>query len=452
MESRGEEMQPATMESRGEEMPPENTRNLEEGEQQDLERQANAANRLVFLLFGDGTHSDPEPKPACPPSPSSSSSDDKDGENNSDDDDDDFSAEGLSAREAALSVSKSLVSIATYTDGDPPSTFACTGTVVAHEGSATWIITSASLIRKPEIDTEVHEPRAVKIEVLLHDKKVVKGRLLMYDLLYNVAIVSIARANLPTVMLNDLPDSYFLTPGPVVAVARKFESGRLQMKRGETLRIACRMDCDELMLSTCKVEQNFFIGGLLVDLEKRILGMNFIDKGLTTPFLPVQIVGRCLRHFKAYGEIKQPWLGIRGRSLHLLESARLEEICHKFSKPPSGVFVDMIPEASSANCGGVEVGDILNQLDGAVLHSTAQLTSLLLDKMEVAIHERRPVILKALIQRPKDGATVAAELIVAGRPPGECDTLLNNRWTLPPLTVYYWGPPDLDEWVHDDSD
>ncbi|KAF7065583.1 hypothetical protein CFC21_071673 [Triticum aestivum] len=433
-------------------MPPKK-RNREEGEHQDLDKEAKGTSgggfdaRAVSFLFGHATDSEPAPEPACPPSPPSSSSSDE----NKSDDDDDFSAEGLRARDAALSVSSSVVSIAASTDGDAPNTFACTGTVVAHEASSTWIITSAALIRKPESDTEVHEPHAVKIEVLLNNKKVVKGRLLMYDLLYNVAIVSIARANLPAVILDDLPDTYFLTPGPVVAVARKFETGRLQMKCGETLRAVCELDCDELMLSTCQIEQNFFIGGLLVDLEKRILGMNFIDER-TTPFLPVQIVGRCLRHFKAYGEIKQPWLGIRGRSLHLMESARLEEICHNFPKPPSGVFVDMIPEATSANCGGVEVGDILNQLDGVVLHSTAQLTSMLLDKMEVVMHERRPVILKALIQRPNDGATVAAELIVAERPPGECHTLLNNRWRLPPPTVYYWGHPDICDWVDDDSD
>lgn len=77
----------------------------------------------------------------------------------------------------------------------------------------------------------------------------------MYDLLYNVAIVSIARANLPVVILDDLPDTYFLTPGPVVAVARKFETGRLQMKRGEMLRAVCELDCDELMVSTCQIEQ-----------------------------------------------------------------------------------------------------------------------------------------------------------------------------------------------------
>ncbi|XP_044340263.1 uncharacterized protein [Triticum aestivum] len=40
-----------------------------------------------------------------------------------------------------------------------------------------------------------------------------------------------------------------------------------------------------------------FVGGLLIDLEGRIVGMNFIDEN-RTPFLPVQIVGRCLKHFR----------------------------------------------------------------------------------------------------------------------------------------------------------
>ncbi|KAF7084749.1 hypothetical protein CFC21_088291 [Triticum aestivum] len=43
-----------------------------------------------------------------------------------------------------------------------------------------------------------------------------------------------------------------------------------------------------------------FVGGLLIDLEGRIVGMNFIDEN-KTPFLPVQIVGRCLKHFRNLG-------------------------------------------------------------------------------------------------------------------------------------------------------
>uniref|UniRef100_M8AQY8 Putative protease Do-like 14 n=1 Tax=Aegilops tauschii TaxID=37682 RepID=M8AQY8_AEGTA len=256
-------------------------------------------------------------------------------------------------------------------DGDPPSTLACTGTVVSHEDSATWILTSATLIRKQGINTEVHEASIAKIEVLLHNKKVVNGQLLMYDLQYNVAVVSIdIQANLPVVVLSDLPESYFLTPSPVVAIARKFESQSLQMKRGNTCRTVSDLDCNELMISTCQIEQ-VFIGGLLIDLEEKIVGMNFIDDE-TTPFLPVQVVRGCLTHFKKFREIKQPWLGIRGRALHVLELAKLEKICHRCPKPHSGILVDMIPEASRANCEGVEVGDILNQLDGVVLHSPGQ--------------------------------------------------------------------------------
>ena len=45
-----------------------------------------------------------------------------------------------------------------------------------------------------------------------------------------------------------------------------------------------------------------FVGGLLIDLEGRIVGMNFIDEN-KTPFLPVQIVGRCLKHFRKFGTL-----------------------------------------------------------------------------------------------------------------------------------------------------
>uniref|UniRef100_A0ACD5Y238 Uncharacterized protein n=1 Tax=Avena sativa TaxID=4498 RepID=A0ACD5Y238_AVESA len=230
----------------GEEVPPAK-RNREEKEPEvDEARVA----RLAYALFGTPTDSEPETEPPessfPPPSPSSSTSDD----------DEDFTAEGLRARDAALSVCKSVVSLAASIDEDPQSTLACTGTVVAHRGPATWIMTSAALIRKCESDTEVHETSIVKIEVLLPNKKVASGQVLMYDLQYNIAIVSIeCQADLPVVAFTDLPVSYFLTPGPVVAIARKFESGRLRVKRGETFRTVSKLDCDELMVSTCQIEQ-----------------------------------------------------------------------------------------------------------------------------------------------------------------------------------------------------
>ncbi|KAF7058885.1 hypothetical protein CFC21_065859 [Triticum aestivum] len=290
-------------------------------------------------------------------------------------------------------------------------------------------MTSATLIRKHDSGTEVHELSSVKIEVLLPNKKVVKGQLLMYDLHYNVAIVSVeCEADLLVAVLADLPGSYFLTPTPVVSVAWKFESGSLQLKRGETFRAVSELDCNELMVCTCQMEpqrQNkdnsiqyittIFIGGLLIDLEGRIVGMNFIDEN-KTPFLPVQLVGRCLKHFRKFGRIKQPFLGIRGRGLHMLELKDLEKICHKYHKPPSGILVE-------------------------------KLTTMLLDTMEVAVN-MQPVVLQATVLRPRDGTTFVANLKVVECPHGECHMLLKNRWRLPPPKEYWWGP---SEW-HDYSD
>ncbi|XP_037432645.1 putative protease Do-like 14 [Triticum dicoccoides] len=410
-----------------------------------------AAIRLRRSLFGSDEELEQEPE-----SPSSSGED----SGASDSSEDDFTEEGLRARDAVLSVAKSVVALAASVDGDPSSTFACTGTVVAREGLAAWIMTSATLIRKHDSGTEVHELSSVKIEVLLPNKKVVKGQLLMYDLHYNVAIVSVeCEADLLVAVLADLPGSYFLTPTPVVSVAWKFESGSLQLKRGETFRAVSELDCNELMVCTCQMEpqrQNkdnsiqyittIFIGGLLIDLEGRIVGMNFIDEN-KTPFLPVQLVGRCLKHFRKFGRIKQPFLGIRGRGLHMLELKDLEKICHKYHKPPSGILVEKISEVSSANCGGIEAGDIINKLDGVVLHSPAQLTTMLLDTMEVAVN-MQPVVLQATVLRPRDGTTFVANLKVVECPHGECHMLLKNRWRLPPPKEYWWGP---SEW-HDYSD
>ncbi|XP_044340291.1 uncharacterized protein [Triticum aestivum] len=55
--------------------------------------------------------------------------------------------------------------------------------------------------------------------------------------------------------------------------------------------------CSPKRTTTTPVQTKIFVGGLLIDLEGRIVGMNFIDEN-RTPFLPVQIVGRCLKHFR----------------------------------------------------------------------------------------------------------------------------------------------------------
>lgn len=48
-------------------------------------------------------------------------------------------------------------------DGKP--LFACIGTVVNHVGSETWILTSATLVRKPGADHDAYKADEVKVSV-----------------------------------------------------------------------------------------------------------------------------------------------------------------------------------------------------------------------------------------------------------------------------------------------
>uniref|UniRef100_A0A0E0L7T5 PDZ domain-containing protein n=1 Tax=Oryza punctata TaxID=4537 RepID=A0A0E0L7T5_ORYPU len=232
---------------------------------------------------------------------------------------------------AVFETCKSVVFLASTHDTNP--VFSCSGTVVEHVESETWILTSATLVRKPGIEHEAYNSDDIKIKVVLHNKQDVEGCLAMCDLHYNLAIVTIkSPISLPAVKLSDLPECYSMQPMPVVSVGRDYFSVVL-MRCGKLIRLSSELDCDELLVTVCEASEHF-IGGPIVDMENRILGITFFNED-DTPFLPVEIAARCLKSFKR-------------------------------------------------NCGGIEVGDVISKLDDVDLYSVAQFTTMLLDKMEAA--------------------------------------------------------------------
>uniref|UniRef100_A0A0A9H6W0 PDZ domain-containing protein n=1 Tax=Arundo donax TaxID=35708 RepID=A0A0A9H6W0_ARUDO len=309
-------------------------------------------------------------------------------------DTEDFTKEGLNAKEVVLCISKSIVSLVSSVDGKP--LFACTGTVVDHVSCATWILTSATLFRKPGTDHDAYQADEVKIEVLLHNKRTIDGHLAMCNLQYNIAIVTVeSQLDLPMVALNDLPGSYSTLVRPVIAVGRDSKSQVLLVRHGDMIRERIKLDCSELLVCTCPVSKTF-IGGLVMDFERRIIGITFCGKD-TTPVMPIEIMARCLKHFKYFRAVKQPCLCIWGCALHSLEISNLEKICYKFPdlSSGSGIVVDKICGVLSENCEGIEADDIICSIDGVILHSVAQLTAILLDTMVGAMCSQNTVILQA---------------------------------------------------------
>lgn len=252
-------------------------------------------------------------------------------------------------------------------------------------GSETWILTSATLVRKPGTQYEAYKDGEVKIKVVLHNEEIAEGTLALCHLHYNLAIVKIiSPIDIPAVELRDTPECSSMQPRPVVALGRNIWSEFL-MRNGELIRANCELDCNELLVCTCDLNEDF-IGGPVMDLEDRILGITFFYKE-TAPFLPVEIAARCLDYFKKFKE-ELPWLRIRGHAIHMLDLPVLENMCCKFAKLPSGILVEKICGVSPENCGGIKVGDVISELDGVVLSSVAQFTSMFLDKMDIAVGTR----------------------------------------------------------------
>ncbi|TVU36992.1 hypothetical protein EJB05_18954, partial [Eragrostis curvula] len=135
------------------------------------------------------------------------------------------------------------------------------------------------------------------IEVLLPNKQRVKGILQHYSLHYNIALVGVDyRAHRPA---NVEPRCYSYSI--VGAVGCCFDSGTLMAAKGLLNDWSGTLDCKLLVYSSCKITKAG-IGGPLVSLDGKFLGMNFYDKKRGTPSMLWKHIAKVLAHFKEKGK------------------------------------------------------------------------------------------------------------------------------------------------------
>jgi hypothetical protein len=98
---------------------------------------------------------------------------------------------------------------------------------------------------------------------------------------YNVALVSVKNcpALRPSNTLRRWDKSF-----KVAAVGHCFKSGTLMATGGDLFSWTGTLECNFLVRSTCKITRAG-IGGSLVTLDGDVIGMNFYDKRIGTPFL-----------------------------------------------------------------------------------------------------------------------------------------------------------------------
>ncbi|KAF0907755.1 hypothetical protein E2562_020497 [Oryza meyeriana var. granulata] len=156
-------------------------------------------------------------------------------------------------KKVASSMSRIVVSLASFNGEER--IFACTGIFIGCNESNTRILTSASLVRASDDENKINDN--LKIVVHLPNKQQTVGTLQHYNLHYNVAIVSIRG-------FRCLRTEEFHDPGEikhhkkVLSIGRVFKSGKLMATGGILTDKPCKLDCKELMVSTCRISKARF--------------------------------------------------------------------------------------------------------------------------------------------------------------------------------------------------
>ncbi|KAL7207118.1 hypothetical protein ACSBR2_019749 [Camellia fascicularis] len=303
----------------------------------------------------------------------------------------------IDTKKTALKASPSVVSVVSLTGGN--ALFMGSGTIIDCENvNGTYfstVLTSASFLRSSAELEAVHED--IKIDVYISDGKLFEGRVFAYDFHFNIAFIKIeSNATLPTASLRLLEDSISIDPNDipgrphsnvsklcpgdiVVAVGRFFDAPyNLMAARGQFSLDCCKFDCKELFRANCKISK-CGIGGPLINHYGEVIGVNFYDS-LCTPFLPVNIVSKCLEHFKKYGNFCRPWLGMEMTNLYAASVDKLERIIQKFPNIVKGVLVEKFYGIIWDKVGkSVEVV-VIRERSGALLNLTMVVDETSADK------------------------------------------------------------------------
>lgn len=302
----------------------------------------------------------------------------------------------IHTKRATLRVSASVVRLVSSVGGQR--IFFASGTIIesCQHASGRYlntILTSASLI-PPSSD-------GIKVEVGLFDGSVYQGFDIEYDLHYNIAVVHICtRRQLQVATLRSFDDSLSIDPmeicsddkhrvssnsdlinlspgGRVIAVGR-CRCFYLMVAPGVLSLDRCKLDCKELMMANCQITLNG-IGGPLINLYGEVIGFNFYQE-FFTPFLAVNIVSKCLDHFKRHGRFFRPWVGMEATNLYAARIDKLEHIIQNYQNIFKGVIVENVIPGSHAHHSGILEDDVIVSCDGTAISGFLEFFNKVWDK------------------------------------------------------------------------
>ncbi|KAM7471257.1 hypothetical protein LguiA_009440 [Lonicera macranthoides] len=347
----------------------------------------------------------------------------------------------VDTKNAALKVSASIVSLVSQTGGK--TLFMGSGTIIdcvdVNGIYVSTILTSASILRcSPESNAI---PKDIKVDAYLPDGRLFEGRVSFHDFHYNIATIKIdSDAPLPTAVIRQLDDSVSIDPSELLSFKNRPNSNKFKLypgvmvagvgrysKEPRDLMAApgkfsldcCKLDCKELFRASCKISK-CGIGGPLINRDGEVIGVNFYDYQCT-PFLPINMVSKCLEYFEKYRTHSRPCLGMESTNLYAARLGKLENIIDTFCNVFKGVIVEEVTKGSPADCAGILADDVIIECCGNSVQGFLEFFGMLFDK---AGSKERTVDLVVL--RGKTGERLNLTV-----PIDEATADRFNRWPLP---------------------
>jgi Do/DeqQ family serine protease len=273
------------------------------------------------------------------------------------------------------------------------------GVIVSADG---YIVTNNHVVSK-----------ATQIQVLLSDKRMLKGKVIGADQKTDLAVIKIDATNLPVVPFGD--SGQMKVGDTVMAFGSPFEQ-YFTVTRGSVSALGRSLagsDVLEDFIQTDAAINPGNSGGALVNVRGQVIGINTaIISGSSGPggegsfigigfAIPSNTAKHVMEDLIKTGKVSRGYLGVGIRSLD-------EGLAKQFKVPDmSGALVEDVTPGGPADRAGIKNGDVIRKLNGQTVEGSEQLTA-----MVTNVNPGTEVKLDIL----RDGQPMTIRLVLGERP------------------------------------
>jgi Do/DeqQ family serine protease len=294
----------------------------------------------------------------------------------------------------------------------PPSVSTGSGVIISNDG---YIVTNNHVVEE-----------AADLEVTLNDNRRYHARLIGTDPATDIALIKINENELPFIEFANSDDvrvgEWVLAVGNPFNLNSTVTAGIVSAK-GRNINVINDRFAIESFIQTDAAVNPGNSGGALVNTIGQLIGINTAISTHTGSFegysfaVPSNIVLKVVNDLMEFGDVQRAFIGVNIRDMNAALAAELdlEEV--------RGVYVAGLSENGAAADAGLEVGDIIIEVDGTPVYKTSELQEQIGkhrpgDEVEVVVSREGKKKKFAIVLRNRNGSTQLAnqkeEILVQG--------------------------------------